>query len=159
MTAVSITSHPIRLLRLNFPKTAFERRNVKSNEGEPLLFPRFDLEVQRTLDLEERRIDLTLKVKSRPGPKAIVKFSFEVKAVFECTEFVQTTEALIQFAPSAAMLHIAWPYVRPYLTEQMTMLGLPPYHLPLVIKWKEQEPVEGGLPGATAHVEESRQEQ
>ena len=109
--------------------------------------------------MAERRIALQLNVKSRTASKAVVKFNFEVLAVFECMEHVQTQEALDVFAPSPAMLQIAWPYVRPYMAQQMTMLGLPPYHLPLVIQWHIHDPEGNHLPRATAQVAESRQGQ
>ena len=159
MTAVSFTPHPIHLIHLSFPKTAFEHRDVQRGEGELLLFPRFDLQAHRKLDTEKRRIYLHLKVKSRSAKQAIVKFNFEVWAAFECAEFVQTEQALETFAPAPAMLQIAWPYVRPYMNQQMGLLGLPPYHLPLVIQWQEHQLDGGSLPAATAQVEQSRHRQ
>lgn len=109
-----------------------------------LYFPAFKLTTERKLDIAERTLVLVIKVKSTSHPKAVLSFDFEAEAMFQCAEFEQTEEALQQFASGTTPMMLVWAYVRSYMALQMTQLGLPPYHLPLVLRWNEvpDEPTE-----------------
>lgn len=88
--------------------------------------------------MKERKLVLALHVKSTTTRKAALSFDFEAEALFQCAEFERSEDALTQFAAGTTPLTLAWAYVRSYLASQMTHLGLPPYHLPLVLRWNEK---------------------
>lgn len=102
-----------------------------------LYFPAFSLTTERRVNLEDRTFIMMMHVKSSTTRKAALKFDFEVEALFQCIEFERAEDALKQFASGTTPMMLAWAYVRSYMAWQMTQLGLPPYHLPLVLRWNE----------------------
>lgn len=76
-----------------------------------------------------------MKVKSSPNRRGVVAFSFDVEAIFQCADFAEAERALREFAQGSAPVTLAWSYVRTYIAWQMSQLGVPPYHLPLVLSW------------------------
>jgi preprotein translocase subunit SecB len=138
---LNLVSHPVQLRQLFFPAYHFERLpNVES----PFEFPEFNITAERRLELESREAILFLYIesKSKAGPKNNpLSFSISVIAYFESQNFPEVNQALEEFTHSASAFNVVWPYVRSFLSDMNKHLGLPEYHIPLVIGWEHVEVV------------------
>lgn len=70
--------------------------------------------------------------------RSVVAFNFEVEAVLQCAEFDRAEQALQEFSAGTTPMMLLWPYVRPYMNIQMYQMGLPDFHLPLVLRWEQE---------------------
>ena len=134
VTQVIGIPHPVRLVSIVFPKARFERRK-KAEADKSLYFPPFTIAPERQVNPDERRLLLSMEVKSSPNRRGVVAFNFNVEATFQCADFAEAERALHEFAQGPAPVTLAWSYVRTYIAWQMSQLGVPPYHLPLVLSW------------------------
>lgn len=130
--------HPISVVFIAFPKVQFERK-LLPKPGDKAFFPSYDITMTQELKAEQRMLSMHLKIRSRRAKTAVVSFNFEVDAVFRCAEFDRSEQALQEFSQSTTPMMLLWPYVRPFVNTQMYHLGLPDYHLPLVLRWEKQE--------------------
>lgn len=151
VTQLKLSRHPVHLRNVFFPEMQFKhQKGLKP----PFVFPGLELSAETVMDMEERHLTVLLTVASqRPtkgekrSPKAVASFKLRAVALFDCAEFDRTAEAMTAFGQSASPYQLMWPYVRSALAQLVSLSGLPPYHLPLVLAWHV---VEEGVEGAAA---------
>lgn len=136
---LNTVSHPVQLRELLFPAFHFERLpDVQS----PFKFPDLAIKAQHRLELDNRQATLLLTLKGEPKAEEKnypLSFTVSVVAFFESPDFPDVNQALDEFIHSASALNVVWPYVRNFLSTMNAHLGLPGYHIPLVISWENLE--------------------
>jgi preprotein translocase subunit SecB len=138
---LNLVNHPVQLRQLFFPSFHFERL---PDAESPFEFPELDVKAEHRLDLENRQAVLVLTLSGEPKAEAKnypLSFSVSVVAFFDSPDFPDVNQALDEFIHSASALNVVWPYVRNFLSNMNTHLGLPEYHIPLVIGWENVETV------------------
>jgi len=135
--------HPVFLRNVLFPQIRFERL---VDAESPFTFPRLDIKAKRSLGDDGGAI--ALEISARPDDQDAkncpLTFSFTALALFECADFSEREKALQEFIHSPSALNLMWPYVRSFLADMNAKLGLPEFHIPLVLDWQEEPESETG---------------